>query len=253
MTAADPPDLAAELAAALEWWREAGVDRSFRDEAEGWLAEPSTAKPDAPGEPAPAQAPPPAEAPPAPRIGGERSGWPTALDAFTPWWLGEPSLAEPGGLPRVPPRGDQGPELMVLVPEPEESDRDTLLSGENGTLLAAMLAAMAIEPGRAYFASAIPRHTPLVDWERLETGGLGEVTGHHMALVAPRRVLVFGRLALPQLEHGMAQGAARELFFNHEGRRVPVLHTWSLDRMRQSAQARAGFWRHWLDWTDRTG
>ena len=44
---ADPPNprdftALASLEGALDWWREAGVDADFADEASGWLAEPKS-------------------------------------------------------------------------------------------------------------------------------------------------------------------------------------------------------------------
>ena len=36
-------DLASDYAAALDWWREAGVDSDYVDEPQAWLREPATA------------------------------------------------------------------------------------------------------------------------------------------------------------------------------------------------------------------
>ena len=40
MTDTPFPALAEDYAAALDWWREAGVDADFLDEPSGWLIEP---------------------------------------------------------------------------------------------------------------------------------------------------------------------------------------------------------------------
>jgi DNA polymerase len=248
MTAAPFPPLADELAAALEWWRTAGVDRSFRDEAAGWLSEetPPAAKPAAPK--APAAAPEPAMA--APRIGGAKAAWPANLAEFASWWLTEPSLDTGGATPRVPPRGGAGAELMILVPMPEESDSDRLLAGSHGAFLDAIIAALGVAEDEVYLAAELPRHTPLPDFEALRRGGLDEVTAHHVALVAPQRLLTFGRFVSPFLGHGTTQGTAPTPIFNHEGLRVPILAVGGLDRLLRHAPARETFWRRWLDWTD---
>ncbi|MEM9017931.1 MAG: ABC transporter substrate-binding protein, partial [Verrucomicrobiota bacterium] len=65
----------------------------------------------------------------------------------------------------VPPRGSARPDLMVLVIDPEQNDRELLLSGEKGKLLQRMLAAMGMNEDRVYIASALPRHTPMADVE----------------------------------------------------------------------------------------
>lgn len=91
--------------AALDWWRDAGVDGTFVDAPQDWLAQ--AKRVDA----APAVAPmkplrelvAEREAPVVPTV-GDRSGWPQTLEAFAAWWLAEGPLA-PAGLPRLPPAG----------------------------------------------------------------------------------------------------------------------------------------------------
>lgn len=248
MTADRQPLLASELAAALEWWRTAGVDHSFADKPGAWLAEPvdEAAAPVA----AEAEAERVAEPEPPPLIGGPRNSWPADLASFRSWWLTEPSLSEEGTFPRISPRGEAGAELLLLVAQPEEGDRETLLSGPEGKLLDAILQASGIPLERAYFASVLPRHTPLPDLEAIEHSGMRDVVAHHIALAAPARVIAFGRLASALLPHGTAQGAAAKPDFNRELPRVPVLNARSLEALRRRPGARATFWRSWLEFSD---
>jgi uracil-DNA glycosylase len=251
MASETPPSLADELAAALAWWREAGVDQSFRDDAEGWLADVQEAEAVAgPAEPAPRKKSLAQAAAAVPPLGGDPGSWPTDLPAFRDWWLTEPSLDHGGSFPRVPPRGETGARVMLLVPMPEESDGAALLSGPNGNLLAAILGAMEIGPDKAYLAAVLPRHTPMPDWAQLAAAGLGEVLSRHIELAAPKRVIAFGRLVLPLLGHDTAQEPAATPNFNHEVTKVPVLAAPGLDRLLRSAATRASFWRRWLEWTD---
>lgn len=251
MASETPPTLADELAAAIEWWREAGVDRSYRDTAEVWLAEPGeAAEPAVLAASAPTQKPSPADRPLVDRLGGDPTAWPGDLDSFRHWWLTEPSLDQGGSFPRIAPRGERGADVMLLVPMPEEVDREALLSGAQGKMLGAMLAAMGIAPGEAYFAAVLPRHTPLPDWQQLAAAGLGKILSRHLELAAPKRLIAFGRLVPPLLGHDTAQGPATTPNFNHEATRVPVLAAPGLDRLLRSAATRASFWRRWLDWTD---
>ena len=149
-------ELAGQIAAALDWWREAGVDGDLRDEPQRWIAPAIATEPAASDAPLAAASAAPA-APPAPPAVIDRSTWPQDLDRFAPWRLSEPWLDEGRTSGRVAPRGAAGAELMILVAEPEREDSDTLLSGPRGRLFAAMLAAMGLEPAAAYVASVLPR------------------------------------------------------------------------------------------------
>lgn len=239
--------LAGNIAAAMAWWRDAGVDCAFADEATAWIVPPEPEP--APGEDRPAPvakfaAPPP---PPRPRIGGNPASWPQDLDAFRNWWLEEPSLDGGQVSRRIAPRGAVGAPLMVLVEQPEEEDTEQLLSGRQGKLLAAMLAAMGIERDSVYHASVLVRRTPLPDIPALAEAGLGELTRHHLHLAAPQRLIVFGANILPLLGNDPAQSAQSLHSFNHEGRTIPLLAAHGLDAMVRPT-AKAAFWRKWLEW-----
>lgn len=243
-----PSPLQADVAAALDWWREAGVDAVYSEEPRGWLAEP--AEEVAAVAPDPRVAAVAAPVAPEPTIGGPRADWPQDLDSFRRWWLAEPSLDEGGLSPRIAPAGEAGAELMVVVAMPEEVDREGLLSGPHGRLLGAFLQAAGIAPGQVYRAAALPRHTPLADWAELGRRGMGKVLAHHVALARPKRLLVLGRVILPLCGHDPAQGAQQLHSFNHEGGRVPALYEAGLERLLGNWQLRARLWRRWLEWTD---
>ncbi len=249
MDRSSPSPLAGDIAAALDWWREAGVDASFADTPKAWLAEPDAA-PSAPatdpklnGQIAPAPDPRPA-------IGGDRGAWPATLDAFAPWWLAEPSLDEGNPAQRVAPRGPAKAKLMVLVAMPEESDGEQLLDGPLGALLDGFLAAAGISSEAVYRAAALPRYQPLPDWPEMAQLGMGAVLAHHISLVAPERLLVLGQSILPLCGHDPAQGAQNLRSFNHDDGRVPALAEAGLDRLLAKPQLRARMWRRWLEWTD---
>ena len=244
------PDLRPEVlvSSVVEWWREAGADLDFRDDAVPWLQEdtreqrsplsPSTAEPG----PEPAEMPPPAF--------GQSENWPQDLEDFTRWWLSEPSLDIDGAAPRVPPRGPANADLMILVADPEVDDQESLLSGPLGRFLDTMLDAMGIAPDAAYRAAALPRHTPLADWEAIARSGMGSVVLHHIGLVAPKRLLVFGRNILPLLGHDPTQSSASLQKIDHQQGTVPVMAGWDLAALLARVKARSTFWHRWLDWTD---
>lgn len=256
MNGPDTLSLADEFAAAQAWWREAGVDCAFSDEPVSWLtpfeAGPVAAGPEEVASQAPAKSTPsPAAAPPPPiRLATDRLSWPQRLEDFAPWWLDEPSLTPDGTSPRVAPRGMAGARLMVLIPEPEAGDSDSLMSGPQGQFLAAVLRAMGIAEEETYFAAALPRHTPMADWATLAAAGLGDILRHHVALAAPERVLVLGGAILPLLGHDPAQNPAVITEIAHESGVVPTLAAWDLVTMLGQPRQRALFWRRWLEWTD---
>jgi hypothetical protein len=253
MDIAPETPLSVQIAAAMDWWRDAGVDCDFADDPRSWLAT---------QEPAPAQimaanatpkttkaAPAPAEAAPVPAIGGDKGDWPTDLAGFTTWWLSEASLDGGQTSGRVTPRGPAAAELMVLVSEPEAEDGDRLLSDVQGRLLDAILSAMGISPDAAYIASALPRHTPMADWAGLQAAGLGEIIAHHIKLAAPKRLIVFGGNVLPLLGHDPANSPDGLRIFNHEGVSLPLLGAMELAAMLARPRTKARFWQQWLEWS----
>ncbi|MFM5948474.1 MAG: hypothetical protein ACKOPM_04475 [Novosphingobium sp.] len=239
--------LAGDIAAALDWWREAGVDFDYDEAARDWLAGSAPAATDQP-EPAAFVPPPPPPAPPAPKIGGDRQSWPTDLQGFSQWWLEEPSLDSGQVFGRVAPRGPADAELMVLVDHPEAEDSEGLLSGERGRLLNAILAAIGIAPDQAYVASLLPRHMPLPDWAALAGAGLGDLALHHVALAAPRRLISFGPHVSSLLGHDPTKSAEPLRHFYHVGPSIPALAAPGLDTLMARPRGKAALWRALLDW-----
>ncbi|MDP4539529.1 hypothetical protein Q9K01_07845 [Qipengyuania sp. DY56-A-20] len=241
------------LAGALAWWREAGVDCDFADEATDWLARAEAAE----EVPAP-KIEPVVKAPPqrsaiqralevarGARIGGARESYPDKFEGFADFWLNQPDLDDRGPSGRVPPRGVHGAKLMLLVAQPEGEDDERLLSGPQGRLLAAILRAMGLAEEDTYCASALPRPAPLPDWTALAAQGLGDLTRHHIALAAPQRLLVFGRGLAPLLAENGEPAPALQL----GGRAIPLMIAPRLDRLARMPGHRKQFWTKWLEWS----
>ena len=247
MEAGGKPDIAEQIAGALEWWRDAGVDLDFADDPHDWLAKEAAPEPEEMVfQPAAAPARP---APPEVLIGGPAESWPQDLPSFQAWWLTEPSLDHGDPSRRVPPRGATGAELMVLVADPEEGDADRLLSGPHGKVLAGVLAALQLGEDRVYIASALPRRTPMPDWNQLAAEGLGHLVQHHIALAAPKRLLLFGSGILSLLGHDPANKPEFLPVINHDRRSLPLLAAMDLAALLARPRAKAGLWQRLLDWT----
>ena len=242
--------------AALDWWREAGVEDDYRDEATAWLAEPEEQQAVASPKPRkvleePKQSPlqrafenTPATA----LVGGLPESFPDTLEKFREWWMSEESLSHLGPDRRLPPRGVAGSKLMVILPQPMEGDADSLLSGAPGRFAEAILKAMGIEPHEAYIATALPAPSALPDWGDFAARGLTGVTIRHIELAEPRRVLVFGRALAPLFD--VPPDMAREATVVKAGdNTLPLMLAPELAELARSAPRRRNFWNRWLEWT----
>ncbi len=255
--------LAAELSAALQWWQMAGVDSDFADDATDWLAGPDTNTPDESEAKGPGQADTPqntAETSAQSFDGSVQKNSlqrvdllggapPQDLKAFQQWWMEAPGLDAIGPRGRVAPRGDANPELMVLVIDPEERDRETLLSGPQGRLLTRMLSAMGVSEDRAYIASALPRHTPMPDTAALAAGGMDAVTLHHIGLVSPQKIIAFGSGILPLIGQNVSETTTYLREINQNQRKVTALMSEGLDSLMAMPRLKARFWRRWMEWS----
>ena len=240
---------AEELIAAIDWWRSAGVEHDFTDEAQNWLARP---EPEAPADPAPAPvsattftAPPP---PGLAQIGGGAALWPQDLAAFQAWWLAEPELDEGQIAGRVAPRGPIGAELMVMVDNPEAQDGDHLLSGPRGRMVKGIVAALGLAADAVYFASVLPRHMPLPDWAALAQRGLGDLARHHVALAAPKRLIGFGSHVSSLLGHDPAKSVQPLPQIWRLGAALPALAAPELESLLARPIGKARLWQALLDW-----
>ncbi len=251
--------LTAELDAALQWWKMAGVDCDFADDATDWLAEPNAV-----------EAPQPqkydstdvstdrctdqatAKSNPKNRVKridffGDKT--PQDIAEFQQWWLAAPVLDAIGTRGRIAPRGPSNPEIMILVVDPEQHDSDHLMSGARGKLLSAMLTAMGVSEEKAYIASALPRHTPMADTDNLAAAGMDIVTLRHIELVSPQRLIALGTGILPLIGQDVSKTDTYLREINQNTQKVPVLVSEGLDSLIAMPRLKARFWRRWIEWT----
>lgn len=189
-------------ASALDWWRDAGVDAVVDERPRNWLAR---------------SAPPPATTPmPAAAAVAARAALPETLDAFTAWRAG-PDAPEAGWTGQaIAAQGDVSSDLMILIdmPEREDAASGVLMSGAAGRLFDRMLAAIGRSRDSIHLAAvctsrpAAGRIAPEVETR------LGEIARHHVALAAPKRVLLMGNApsrALLGMDFLRARGGLRAL------------------------------------------
>jgi len=265
MTVHAPPstasDFAQDIAAALDWWKGAGVDLDMQDKAQSWLdADIKPVEADATSTPTPAPKPVRKAPPPRPigadieglaKVPGDEADWPATLEAFQTWWLEDEKFAPAGAFPKISPRGAANADVMIIVGQPEEQDTDRLLSGQQGQVLSGFLRAAGIAADTLlYVASALPRHTLRPDWGEVDSVGYGQLLAHHIRLAAPKRLIVFGRDILALFPHESAQDSAFLQFINHDSRNIPLLPARDLANLARRGGFRAKFWQQWLDFTD---
>ncbi|WP_298304850.1 hypothetical protein [uncultured Erythrobacter sp.] len=255
----DTPSLTDEMRAALGWWQLAGVDSDFADEVTDWLksAGSSQAANSVSGAPvirevqhglsSPQDAQPEPIAPKRVDLLGPNA--PTTLSEFQEWWLSAPGLDAIGPRGRVAPRGPQGAELMVLVIDPEQGDKERLLSGPQGRLLSRIISAMGLAEDSIYLASALPRHTPMADTATLSATGMDEVTQFHVNHVNPQRLLAFGAGIPPLLGHTLTNDLSHLREINRKPSSIPLFVTEGLDAMMAMPRLKARFWRRWIEWS----
>lgn len=259
--------LARQLAGALEWWRLAGVDLEFHDEATDWLKAHDEKRAAAlnpsgvmGGGPSPegssgdshteqTQGRAQEQEPPRTFV---REQLPGTLKDFQEWWMHAPELGAHTLTPRIPPRGNAQAPLMVIVLDPEPEDRTDLLCGLHGELLGHILKASAIPASQTYFASVVPQHIPVPRIEDIARQGFGDLLAHHIALVAPKRICIFAKHILTLLEHHTAQEARNSIYIDHSGHTTCLFAAEGLEGLRDSATLKAQFWRQWTIWLDET-
>ena len=234
------PALTRAVEAAIGWWREAGVDGDWLDAPQDWLAsaKPASKMPAAPAPDAVATL----------AIGGGPAAWPGNLEEFAPWWMAAPDLAPPGTL-RIPPKGPVAPSLMVVVPMPEADDADTLLSAKAGRLLDGFLAAAGMTRAHVYCAAALPARIAAPDWAALADAGLGRLLAHHIALVRPQRLMLFGQKGVSTLlGNALTNNPTHLQSINHDDPMIPALLAYDLEAIVARPALKAGLWSRWLDW-----
>lgn len=161
---------------ALTWWEEAGVDTLVAEQPRDWLAPPKAA----------------AVPPPAPV---QVESFPDDLAAFQAWLAATDKLPLAGpGARRVAPAGEASSGLMAIadVPSAEDVAAGLLFSGAQGVLVDKMLGAIGIGRESVYLAPFSPIRPPA---GRIDPEGvrfLTEAMRHHIGLVAPKAMLIFG-------------------------------------------------------------
>ena len=162
-------DWASAATSVLDWWRVAGVDVLVDDTPRDWLAR---------------------TPPPVPVAVAESSGsaaLPDTLAGFVAWRTGPDAPEGAGGILA---EGDPAAEIMIVTDYP---DSDTLIGDAAGRLFDRMLAAIGLTRESIYLTT-LSTARPMGGRIAPETmPRLGELLRHHVALIAPKRLLILGQ------------------------------------------------------------
>ena len=158
-------------ASALKWWSDAGVDTIVAEAPRNWLAP-------APATPAPAAEP---EAP---------AGMPDTLEAFQTWLAEAPLPFAAPNSRRLAPAGEPAGGLMVMTDMPAPGG--SFFGDEADALFGRMLAAIGLSPEAIYLATLSPARSASGTLDRTIERNLADIARHHVGLVRPKALLLFG-------------------------------------------------------------
>lgn len=159
-------------ASTLIWWQDAGVDTLVDEAPRDWL------------KPAPASGSATVDAKPAETL-------PDTLDAFRDWLAAAPLAFATVNAPRLAPAGEPAARLMVIVPMPAPDGG--WFDGEAGPLFDRMLAAMhGLTRDAIYLAPLSPARPLNGQLDTTDARHLADIARHHVGLVQPRALLLFG-------------------------------------------------------------
>lgn len=236
-------DWRATAASALEWWRDAGVDVLVDDAPRDWLAVPPSNAP-LPGE---SRAPAGERDVPILDPGVRRGGaLPERWDEFVAWRSGpEAPEADLRGV-AILASGPAYADIMILsdCPDREDEPDGALLGGAAGRLFDRMLAAIGLKRGEVHLASVcakrpVARRMPPELVDRLH-----DCARHHVALVAPKRLLLIGDAASRAVlgtEVVRARGNLHQ--FSHKGVQVDAVATHHPRLLLERPERKADAWK----------
>ncbi len=211
--------------AVLDWWRQSGVDALIDERPRDWLAPPRS-------------------------IGGNhrrqrRRLSPLAAIVWTRAVAYMSDCASPDEGPPILPAGNPNAGLMLLsaMPTAFDTPQTGLFAGREGRLLDAMLGAIGRDRASSYLATLAP-HRPAGG--RIDGAALAEhleLARRHIALAAPRAVLLLGEdAARAMLGLRLAAARRRTHQIDFDGVTVNVVVTFHPQMLLERPASKADCW-----------
>ncbi len=225
-------DWTATAASALDWWHDAGVDMLVDDAPRDWFAAPAFVAGPGAGLASPTSA-----ASAAPAAAPSAAPIPATLAAFLEWrvsdaapeagWRGVSILAS----------GAADAKVMVLVDCPDRDD-------ETGGILMSGQTAIGLNRSSIHLAAVCARRPVAGRMPGEVEAQLAEIARHHVALVAPQRLLLLGNAAgraVLGAESAQVRGRLHEL--NHKGGQTNVVASFHPRFLIEKPAAKAEAWK----------
>jgi len=174
-----------DAAAMLGWWIESGVDVALGEEPRDWR------KAAAPAERTASPSVQPAHL--SQSVARESEPVPSDFAGFRSWLerSDDLPLSVPGAK-RTLPRGEPDSEVMLMTDVASMEDDGEAIGGEAWLLATRMLAAIGFTPEQAYRANLSCFSSPGAKLGGAELERCVEIARQHIALAAPKRVILFG-------------------------------------------------------------
>jgi len=195
----------------LGWWELAGVDTLVDDSPRNWFQ---------------AASPPVTEVRPA-AAAPEIETIPQDIQSLHQWLMTPGNLAGLGPH-RLAPSGSPASGVMILtdMPDPDDHTAGTLLSGSAGRLFDRMLAAIGREREAVYVASLAPARPPGGLTDSALEAELAEIARQHVALAAPRAVLLMGDATTrAMIGTNLVKSRGTRHVLNHKGGTLSAIAT----------------------------
>ena len=223
-------DWRAAAASALEWWHEAGVDTLVEDVPRDWFAVPAAAMA------------------PAPSVidVAVPAAMPAVFDAFHAWRHGDAAPEAAWRGVSIAASGPATSEVMVLVDCPDRDDETggILMSGQVGRLFDRMLAAIGLDRSTVHLAAVCAKRPVAGRMPGEVEARLAEIAQHHVALVAPKRLLLLGNAASRAVLGAEFVGIRGRLHgFNHKGGQTGVVASFHPRFLIEKPAAKAEAWK----------
>jgi len=233
-----------------DWWKLAGVDLHYSGKPASLLAENA---PEAAGAvPIPAKTIVPTESkPPSPKEGhlpdGFSEDYPAQYDEFLEWLAIPENLIESQwSRNHVLPAGAIDPEVMIITGMPEQSglSQNSLFSEKSGALLANMMKAIGCDSEKIHIApiSVARSFDGRIDAEY--HSALKKRALHLIALVRPKRIIIFGDTASHLFFNENLLTARKNLqFVNHVSSKTEAIATFHPRILNERPEFKAEAWK----------
>ena len=226
-----------------DWWSLAGVDLHYANEPTALLDDPGKMETTAPK---PAAMVADASKDPVTEF-ATKQVMPNDHRAFAAWLSNPDNLVESGWTRQfVMPRGEPNPDVMVIVamPDSDSSAPDSLFSAKTEKLMVNMLAAINCDSKNAYFASVAVGRPIDGQIDEKHHAGLKDRMMHHISLVQPKRIIIFGDGASNiLLNENLLAARKKKQFINHVSSKTEAITTFHPRILLERPELKAEAWK----------